>query len=82
MDEADSERYSDGEGAIPAELAPILERLNIDPEAWLNSVQNYSKNYYRVVGTREASKEYSLALGRKWFCLTRSSQLLYRFAPA
>ena len=69
-------------GAIPAELASILERLNIDPEAWLDSVQNYSKNYYTVVGPREASKEYSLALGRKWFCQTRLSQQLYRFAPA
>ena len=69
-------------GAIPAELAPILERLNIDPDAWLDSVQSYSKNYYTVVGTREASKEYSFALGRKWFCLTRSSRQLYRFAPA
>ena len=72
----------DKSGAIPAELASILERLNIDPEAWLDSVQNYSKNYYTVVGTREASKEYSLALGRKWFCQTRLSQQLYRFAPA
>ena len=71
----------DKSGAIPAELAPILERLNIDPEAWLDSVQSYSKNYHTVVGAREASKEYSLALGKKWFCQTRLSQQLYRFAP-
>ncbi|MCG7985318.1 MAG: transposase [Candidatus Thiodiazotropha lotti] len=72
----------DESGAIPTELAPILERLNIDSEAWLDSVQNFSKNYYTVVGTREASKEYSLALGRKWFCMTRTSQQLYGVGPA
>lgn len=72
----------DKSGAIPTELAPILERLNIDPEAWLDSVQTFTKNYYLVVGTREASKEYSLALGRKWFCMTRSSQQLYGSVPA
>ncbi|MET0081126.1 MAG: transposase [Candidatus Thiodiazotropha lotti] len=66
---------------IPTELAPILERFNIDPDAWLDSVKNYSKNYFTVVGTRESSKKFSFALKRKWFCLTRSSQLLYRFAP-
>ena len=70
----------DKSGAIPAQLAPILERLNIDSEAWLDTVQNYNKHYYTVVGTREASKDYSLALGRNWFCLTRSSSQLYRLA--
>jgi hypothetical protein len=40
----------DKSGAIPSELAPILERLNIDPEAWLDSVKNYGKNYYTVIG--------------------------------
>ncbi|MEJ2612963.1 MAG: transposase, partial [Candidatus Thiodiazotropha sp.] len=68
----------DKSGAIPSQLAPILERLNINPEAWLDTVKNYNKNYYNIVGTREAIKEYSAALDRKWFCLTRSSSQLYR----
>lgn len=70
----------DKSGAIPSHLSPILERLNIDPEAWLDTVQNYNKNYYTVVGTREAIRDYSDALGRKWFCLTRSSSQLYQCA--
>ncbi|MCU7865236.1 MAG: transposase [Candidatus Thiodiazotropha sp. (ex Lucinoma borealis)] len=70
-------RY-DKSGAIPSQLSPILERLNIDPEAWLDTVKNYNKNYYNIVGTREAIKDYSVALDRKWFCLTRSSSQLYR----
>jgi REP element-mobilizing transposase RayT len=46
----------DKSGATPAELAPILERLNIDPKAWLDSVKNYGKNYNTVIGTREGIK--------------------------
>ena len=72
----------DKSGTMPAQLASILERLNINPETWLDSVQNYNKNYYTVVGTRAASKDYSLALGRNWFCLTRASSQLYRLASA
>lgn len=33
----------------------MLEWLNIDPEAWLDTAQNYNKNYYCVVSSREWS---------------------------
>ncbi|MEW8131756.1 MAG: alpha-amylase family glycosyl hydrolase [Candidatus Thiodiazotropha endolucinida] len=68
----------DKSGAIPATLAPILERLNIESEAWLDSVQNYDKNHYTVVGAREASRKFSQASGKKWFCLSRFSLQLYK----
>lgn len=44
---------ADKTGAIPA---PILERLNINPEAWLDTIQNYNKNFYGVVGTKKRLK--------------------------
>ncbi|MES9864633.1 MAG: alpha-amylase family glycosyl hydrolase [Candidatus Thiodiazotropha sp. LLP2] len=69
---------ADKSGAIPAQLAPILERLNINPEAWLETIQNYNKTFYGVVGTKKAVKAYSAALERKWFCLTGLSGKLYR----
>jgi hypothetical protein len=39
----------DKSGVIPPELASILERLNIELEAWLASVKNYGKNYNTVI---------------------------------
>jgi REP element-mobilizing transposase RayT len=73
----------DKSGAIPTELAPILERLNIDPEAWLNSVKNYGKNYYTVIGTREGIKQFTQAIGRgrKWFCASGYSLQIYQTSP-
>ncbi|MET0110589.1 MAG: alpha-amylase family glycosyl hydrolase [Candidatus Thiodiazotropha sp.] len=68
----------DKSGAIPSELAPILERLNIDPEAWLDCVKNYGKNYNTVIGTREKIKQFSKAIGRKWFCLSGYSLQIYQ----
>ncbi|MEW8554009.1 MAG: hypothetical protein AB2593_18725 [Candidatus Thiodiazotropha sp.] len=73
----------DKSGAIPTELAPILERLNIDPEAWLDSVKNYGKNYNTVIGTREGIKQFTQAIGRgrKWFCAIGFSLQIYQTSP-
>jgi hypothetical protein len=45
-------------GSIPSNLAPILERLNIEPDTWLDSVKNYNKNYNTVIGGKEKIKQY------------------------
>ncbi|MCU7849527.1 MAG: transposase [Candidatus Thiodiazotropha sp. (ex Lucinoma kastoroae)] len=71
----------DKSGAIPSELSPILERLNIDPEAWLDSVKNYDKNYNTVIGTREGIKQFTQSIGRKWFCLSGFSLQIYQTSP-
>ncbi|MES9852272.1 MAG: hypothetical protein ABW170_10615 [Candidatus Thiodiazotropha sp. L084R] len=68
----------DKSGAIPSHLSPILERLGIDSEAWLDTVRNYNNNYYTVVGTREGINKYRDALGRKWFCSTKITSQLYQ----
>jgi hypothetical protein len=68
----------DKAGAIPEHLAPMLDRLNINHEVWLDTVKNYNKNYYTVVGTQKAIQDFSRAVNRKWFCATRCSSQLYR----
>jgi REP element-mobilizing transposase RayT len=67
-------------GAIPSELAPILERLNIDSDAWLDC----AKNYNTVIGTREEIKQFTQAIGRgrKWFCASGFSLQIYQTSPA
>jgi hypothetical protein len=70
----------DKSGAIEPKLAPILERLNIDPEAWLDGVKNYGKNYNTVIGTKEKIKQFSQAIGRKWFCTSGYSLQIYQIA--
>jgi putative transposase len=72
----------DKSGPIPTELAPILERLNIAPEAWLEGVKNYGKNYNTVTGTREGIKHFSQAIGRKWFCTSGYSLRIYQTSTA
>ncbi|MBP7865643.1 MAG: transposase, partial [Acidobacteria bacterium] len=54
-------------GAIPAELAPILERLSLDAAEWLASVQGYERRFRRVVGCAGRLAELARAAGLKWF---------------
>ena len=68
-------------GAIPSKLAPILGRLNIDSDAWLDSVKNYGKNYNTVIGTRKGIKRFSQAVGSKWFCSSGYSLQIYQTSP-
>lgn len=74
----------DKSGAIPSELAPILVRLNIDPEAWLDGVKNYGKNYTTVIGTMGKIKQFTQAIGRgrKWFCVSGFTLRIYQSSPA
>ncbi|MBP7864763.1 MAG: hypothetical protein KA419_02345 [Acidobacteria bacterium] len=57
----------DKAGAIPAELAPILERLSLDAAEWLASVRGYERRFRRVVGCAGRLAELARAAGLKWF---------------
>ena len=72
---------SDKAGAIPSNFSPILERLNINPEAWVDNIQHYGGNYYRAVGTTENIKRFSKSLSQNWLCGVRASLSLFKAVP-
>jgi hypothetical protein len=53
-------------GAIPNDLAPILERIGLNPDAWLESVSHYSKNYYSVLGAIDRIKAFAQVQKKRW----------------
>ena len=42
---------TDKRGAIPQELAPILSRLHLSSESWLNLVHEFRRKFRRAAGT-------------------------------
>ncbi len=44
---------SDQQGAIPQKLAPILERLKLQQEGWLNSSTQFEKCFFYAAGNQE-----------------------------
>ncbi len=56
----------DKRGAIPAELSPILDRLQVDADCWLDSVTNFGRWFHRAVGRADRLLEEAARAGRRW----------------
>ena len=57
---------TDKRGAIPADLAPILTRLQINPDEWIDTVQNFGRLFRTAVGRVDAMREQAARMGRRW----------------
>ena len=55
------------QASIPASLAPILERLGIRPEHWVQSVDTFDCIFGHVVGALNRLREAACRVGRRWF---------------
>jgi hypothetical protein len=53
-------------GKIPENLSPILERLSIKPEYWLQTCQSCSKWFSSAMGSSESLRSLASDLGRAW----------------
>ena len=48
------------------DLAPILIRLQINPEQWIDTVTNFGRLFRTAVGRARAMKEQAARMGRRW----------------
>ncbi len=71
---------ADKRGAIPADVAPTLERLNINPDQWSNSVKHFESRFFYTVGEFSRMLNNAINSGRRWVKGKRGAQLLYRTA--
>jgi REP element-mobilizing transposase RayT len=72
----------DKKGAIPADLAPILQRLGLNPDAWLKSVKHYNRHYYSVLGAIDRIKAYAQIQKKSWHRGQRAVLNSYRLVTA
>jgi len=56
----------DNRGSISNDLLPILRRLKVEPDTWINQMNHFGKRWYRVVGSKERIKVLALKIGLKW----------------
>jgi len=54
-------------GAIPKELLPILDRIKIKPEDWLDSALNLRRNFKRIIASVDKLKRQAEKCGKHWF---------------
>jgi REP element-mobilizing transposase RayT len=54
-------------GIIPAQFAPILERLGVNGDAWVDTVRNFGKRFKRAVGRRDSLAALAARMGQACF---------------
>jgi hypothetical protein len=64
-------------GTIPAEFAPILERLRINGDGWIETVRRFGRWFKRVVGRRDSLKTLADRTGRRWFHGQRAAAVAF-----
>jgi hypothetical protein len=57
---------ADKRGFIPEEVPPILTRLGVEADTWIETVRHFRHHFYAFVGPADALMRYSQALGRNW----------------
>lgn len=69
-------------GKIPDNLAPILERLKINPEHWIDNALYHGSWFYRFVGNIETMAAAAAAAGRNWFKGMQAASKLFSSVTA
>jgi hypothetical protein len=59
-------RLAGKKGAIPEDLGPILERLRVRSDFWVESVTQYPRLFRRAIGHPELMLDAAAGLGQKW----------------
>ena len=67
----------DKRGAIPEDLAPILERLQIAPEHWLETVCHFGRLFRTAAGGLSAMRREAHRTGRRWLYGMRHSAVAF-----
>jgi hypothetical protein len=57
---------ADKQGYIPADVPPILGRLGMEAESWVETVRNYRHHFYGFVGPADVLAQCGQAMGRSW----------------
>ena len=68
----------DKRGAIPADLASILERLGIVPEEFVETVTTFSRRFRRLAGPVEQLAARAKEVGRGWLHGVRHAARVFR----
>ena len=69
-------------GRIPEHLLPLLKRLDVDAEHWLDTMERYGSLFWQVVGKVESLLKVTKRLGKAWLRGIRASAHAFSASPA
>ena len=53
-------------GAIPKELSPLLQRLGVSSDTWVDTVKNFGRWFHRAAGRVESLTAEANKRNRRW----------------
>jgi hypothetical protein len=56
----------DKRGSIPADLAPILSRIGVNPEAWIDTISCLGSKFHVAAGRHSSLKSFAKKIGVHW----------------
>jgi hypothetical protein len=65
-------------GVLPESARPVLERMELDVENWVGTVEKYGSLYHRVAGKVENLKRKAQEMGQQWLFGQRKSRGVLR----
>ena len=67
----------DKPGRIPAHLRPILERLRVSEELWVETVTRFGRMFHRAAGRTESLSQEAARRGCRWLAGVRNSRKIF-----
>jgi hypothetical protein len=65
-------------GAIPPELRPILERIGVKPDEWVDTINSYESRFRQAVGSEPSLRSYADRIGKRWVHGVRSARKSFK----
>ncbi len=81
LDWTDRQLRAGAHGVIPPALGPILDRLQVSAESWLETVARFGRQFHRAVGLADHLKVEAERLGVNWLHGLHSSQAAFAHSP-
>jgi len=77
LDWTGRQHRADKKSRIPAELDTILTRLELDAEAWLDTVKHFDSWFHNVAGKLDAIKKAAQEAGSRWFAGVKGAKTAF-----
>jgi REP element-mobilizing transposase RayT len=72
---------SDKRGAIDADLAPILLRIGVKPDAWRDTISRFGSKFRLAAGLLSSLRSFADQLGRRWLIGVTASRVAFASSP-
>ena len=68
-------------GAIDADLAPILLRIGLKPDAWLDTISRFESRFRLAAGLLSSLRNFADLLGRRWLTGLTAARAVFSAIP-